>query len=845
MLVAPSPVARSSPRLPSADHRLTIPEGPSLASRRHSSLSPLHGSRPHRSSPLAGPSIALSHDGTLKATSAPPTPGGGGRHLSPLAEFSTTAAQVEDPGDDADSKKRRRRSLGAVLSKMSFPSSASSTGAEPASPERESQTPVRPRQRSKSANSRTTPPVPAVPPVPAWAHNTAPARSMSPHKLSPSSSRSQSHAQSPGSSGSPKSSRPSSPTPSARSNPSRRSVIQTPTGSPVSARAIPSTSRNPEENWLTQSSAPRFSRLGLKAEGVILPVSVREARRRSTASTLSLASRAKPSDALSPHPRPGSSSSRSSTAGHASSNRMSIASTSTFTPSSVSHSHSSHSHSSHSHSSHSHSTPASASASASGSPPRRHRSRASSSASVSSSLDCDTPSLTMSPGPSASDISLAPEPPSVIAVDEMGVLTMTTPSVGVGVQLQLNDVPVGVIGIPDPDVSVSAYPAIPDKGKGRARNYDLDVDYGMQVLPPLPLLPVRADDTASSIASIGSIGSIASERSVFTVPVPWTRGAGAGGSVPASPSGSERSSYFGPAMDLPRARHERAATAPGAGAGGERKTDKAREKEGLKKRTTIGRMWKQVVRSVTGDPYACSTATALNEFQSSTPGVALEDDEEITHLVHKLEEALSDIKYYPFSSATDVAMKKAGIVRTPHSSPLEHYKLTDPVTFAKHAARYRVMCAESAFLSADNFYAVYDAIVRHVSLNTEAGSRMLIDAFLLRVAAMVDNGHLLVFPEYVVPMIELCGPGDKFHVGGKLDYLLVLLLEEEKDSAAPLLKEPTTLEPDSTGFAIVEAKLPAYPTLSDALPQALLEVAAFAKKYNTSTNDQFMLIPEF
>ncbi|RPD55469.1 hypothetical protein L227DRAFT_656912 [Lentinus tigrinus ALCF2SS1-6] len=221
----------------------------------------------------------------------------------------------------------------------------------------------------------------------------------------------------------------------------------------------------------------------------------------------------------------------------------------------------------------------------------------------------------------------------------------------------------------------------------------------------------------------------------------------------------------------------------------------------------------------------------IEKKRKLTPGVALEDDEEITHLVHKLEEALSDIKYYPFSSATDVAMKKAGIVRTPHSSPLEHYKLTDPVTFAKHAARYRVMCAESAFLSADNFYAVYDAIVRHVSLNTEAGSRMLIDAFLLRVAAMVDNGHLLVFPEYVVPMIELCGPGDKFHVGGKLDYLLVLLLEEEKDSAAPLLKEPTTLEPDSTGFAIVEAKLPAYPTLSDALPQALLEVAAFAKKY--------------
>ena len=193
MLVAPSPVARSAPRLPPADHRLSIPERPSLANRRHSatSMSPLRGSRPHRSSPLAGPSIAFSHDGTPKATSAPPTPAGG-RHLSPLAEFSTTAAQVEDPvDDDADSKKRRRRSLGAVLSKLTFPSSSPSSSSEPASPDRDS--PVRPRQRSRSASSRTAAPVPAVPPVPAWAHNTLPARSMSPHLLSPLQSNDDKH----------------------------------------------------------------------------------------------------------------------------------------------------------------------------------------------------------------------------------------------------------------------------------------------------------------------------------------------------------------------------------------------------------------------------------------------------------------------------------------------------------------------------------------------------------------------------------------------------------------------------------------------------------------------------
>ncbi|RPD52360.1 hypothetical protein L227DRAFT_568648 [Lentinus tigrinus ALCF2SS1-6] len=189
-------------------------------------------------------------------------------------------------------------------------------------------------------------------------------------------------------------------------------------GSPVPAHMIPSTSCYPGGDWQTQSSAPRFSCLGLNAEGVILPVSTREAchrstastlshalpakpsdalsphsrpgssssrsstrciyvhvhsflrlplallplnaegvilpvstreaRHRSTASTLSHALPAKPSDALSPHSRPGSSSSRSSTVRHASSNRMSIASTSTFTPSSVSHSHSSHSLSSYS-----------------------------------------------------------------------------------------------------------------------------------------------------------------------------------------------------------------------------------------------------------------------------------------------------------------------------------------------------------------------------------------------------------------------------------------------------------------------------------------------------------------
>ncbi|CDO76117.1 hypothetical protein BN946_scf184876.g10 [Trametes cinnabarina] len=130
MLVSPSFANHSHPRLPSADHRLKIPTRPSIASRRHSttvgSLPPSHLSRPIRSSPLAGPSIAASKDGVLiSPVSAPPTPGGGTRHLSPLAEFSTTASDAQSVIEgDVSTKKQRRRTLGAVFSKLSFPAAA-------------------------------------------------------------------------------------------------------------------------------------------------------------------------------------------------------------------------------------------------------------------------------------------------------------------------------------------------------------------------------------------------------------------------------------------------------------------------------------------------------------------------------------------------------------------------------------------------------------------------------------------------------------------------------------------------------------------------------------------------
>ena len=61
---------------------------------------------------------------------------------------------------------------------------------------------------------------------------------------------------------------------------------------------------------------------------------------------------------------------------------------------------------------------------------------------------------------------------------------------------------------------------------------------------------------------------------------------------------------------------------------------------------------------------------------------------------------------------------------------------------------------------------------------------MLVDAFLLRVAAMQDQRLLLIFPEYAVPITQLRGPDDTFAVAGKLDYLLVLLSEDQERRAA-------------------------------------------------------------
>ncbi|TBU22820.1 hypothetical protein BD311DRAFT_822322 [Dichomitus squalens] len=556
MLAAPSPT-RSPARPPSAEHRLSIPDRPPLAVRRHSTLSPLTSSRPLRSSPLAGPSIALAHDGTLKvgAASAPPTPGGGGRHLSPLAELVGAAPEAgAAPGEGEDGraqKQRRRRTLGAVFSKLSFPSASNSSSTvderRPAASAGVSQ----PRTRARSASAHDAPP---VPPMPTWAQNTTtvPARASgsSHHAAAPSPSSSRSHTlpRTNPPPASPPSSRPTSPTPSARSNASRRSTIhghadlRARAGSPpTAARAPPSTSRNPEENWLTQAAPPRFSRLGLKAQGVVLPVSAREARRRSTISTSERGVRSL--DALSA-PAPAHT--------RASSSRSSVAS------------------GTYGRAQQRPATSPSASASSS-----RLPSRAASLASASSSRvsvaerDCATPPLTMSSATSASSVSFA-DPP-VVASDELGFL----PGGASGVQIQLNDVPVPEEAYYDYVGNGSA------KGRGKAKGKERAVAVDV-----------------SSVASAGSIGSIVSQASYGSYASGYSGYSASVGSPGTRGSSIVDLAYGHGQGALSRgtgvgARHERAATAPAEVQGG----GGAKE---LKRRSTIGRVWKQVVRSVGG-----------------------------------------------------------------------------------------------------------------------------------------------------------------------------------------------------------------------------------------------------
>ena len=77
---------------------------------------------------------------------------------------------------------------------------------------------------------------------------------------------------------------------------------------------------------------------------------------------------------------------------------------------------------------------------------------------------------------------------------------------------------------------------------------------------------------------------------------------------------------------------------------------------------------------------------------------------------------VGQLKHFPFSLATVEVLAKAGIVRNVQRSPLDRYCLDDAATLAQHAARYRSMLAQDAFMSADNFDSLFDMIMRQVSI---------------------------------------------------------------------------------------------------------------------------------
>ncbi|KAL4247784.1 hypothetical protein ABKN59_008578 [Abortiporus biennis] len=226
---------------------------------------PRHAARPMRSSPLAGPSLALGQDGTLTkaGVTAPATTNQEKRKYRPnrissspeLSDLFSDAIRSGHTGGDAEatetpsesSKLSKRFSWGSVKS--------ASRGLVP----------VRSRTLSGgNTSSRNTwqhqdaEVPPAVPPIPAWA-------------LSPPESLT--------------SRRPSTAPSTSPLSPHATSHIPSPKRQSASlgkSKTMPSTSRDPEQNWMSQASTPKFSRLSLKAAGVILPVSAKEARRRST-----------------------------------------------------------------------------------------------------------------------------------------------------------------------------------------------------------------------------------------------------------------------------------------------------------------------------------------------------------------------------------------------------------------------------------------------------------------------------------------------------------------------------------------------------------------------------------
>ncbi|THH02004.1 hypothetical protein EW026_g794 [Hermanssonia centrifuga] len=336
-------------------------------SRRHTAhlmpappvLGPRRESRPLRSSPLAGPAIALSTDGTLLRpdedgaartmryrpnrisstpdvgsafstedmnmkkrliASAPASPTGTlrGNPLPPLTAEpeplipSPVKEQEEKaPVVSAEPAKSSRRlsisfkRLSSSLPRLPLsnhkrsPSGSTSTSA-PAIEE----TPILGRARTfsgpSSPNGAQKGKAPPVPAIPVWAKPSFMSAPSSLHVSSssvidishtPDTPSSRSLARRPSTAPS-TSSAVSAASPSTRRRSVRPDVTIASSSLPhlPGSNTSPSTSRDPEMNWLSTAAAPKFSRLGLKAEGVVMPVSVKSARRRSTVSVLSAVS---------------------------------------------------------------------------------------------------------------------------------------------------------------------------------------------------------------------------------------------------------------------------------------------------------------------------------------------------------------------------------------------------------------------------------------------------------------------------------------------------------------------------------------------------------------------------
>ena len=162
----------------------------------------------------------------------------------------------------------------------------------------------------------------------------------------------------------------------------------------------------------------------------------------------------------------------------------------------------------------------------------------------------DTPPLTMSSTTSASSVSVSFADPPVAVVDlgadEFGVAVVAPSSPESGVQIQLNDVPV------PPEAFYDM------KGKGRV--------------------------VAVEVHSVGSAGSISSMVSQTSSSAYSARSSASGNG---SGNGNE-SLLHGERLSF-GSRHARAATAPAEATSGENLT---------RRKSTIARVWKQVVRSV-------------------------------------------------------------------------------------------------------------------------------------------------------------------------------------------------------------------------------------------------------